>query len=67
VLPHVLTLGPERGHSCPQQHSTTERIWEIARNMNTRIKGDAKVGAKVTVYNTMVATDIEVKEAKEKK
>jgi hypothetical protein len=41
--------------------------WEIARNKNTKIKGDTKVGAKVTIYYTMVATDIEVKEAKEKK
>ena len=38
--------------------------WEIARNAQTKVIGDLKVGEKVTVYYTMTATDIEVKGAK---
>ena len=41
--------------------------WEIARDGKTKITGDLKVGAKVTIYYTMTATDVEVKEAKEGK
>jgi hypothetical protein len=41
--------------------------WEIARNSKTKIKGDLKVGSKVTIYYTMVAAEVEVKEAKGKK
>jgi len=41
--------------------------WEIARNSKTKITGDLKVGAKVTIYYTMVAAEVEVKEAKAKK
>lgn len=41
--------------------------WEIARNSKTKITGDMKVGAKVTIYYSMVATEVEVKEAKGKK
>ncbi len=41
--------------------------WELARNSNTKIKGDLKVGSKVTIYYTMVAAEVEVKEAKGKK
>jgi len=37
--------------------------WEIARDKATPIAGDLKVGAKVTVYYTMGASKIEVKEA----
>ncbi len=37
--------------------------WEIARDANTKIKGDLKPGAKVTVHYKMTATDIDVKEA----
>jgi hypothetical protein len=40
--------------------------WELARNKNTKITGDLKVGAKVTIYYTMVATEVEVKDAKKK-
>jgi hypothetical protein len=38
--------------------------WELARNNSTKITGDLKTGAKVTVYYTMVASEVEVKEAK---
>ena len=41
--------------------------WEIARDKNTKIPGDIKVGDKVTIYYTMVATEVEVKDAKGKK
>jgi LysM repeat protein len=41
--------------------------WEIARDSKTKITGDLKVGAKVTIYYTMTATEVEVKEAKAKK
>lgn len=35
--------------------------WEIAKDANTKIKGDLKVGSKVTIQYEMKATDIEVK------
>jgi hypothetical protein len=41
--------------------------WEIARNSKTKVTGELKVGAKVTVYYTMTATDIDVKPGKEAK
>jgi hypothetical protein len=42
--------------------------WEIARDSKTKITGDIKVGAKVTIYYTMAATEVEVKkEGKAKK
>ncbi len=44
--------------------------WEIARNAETKVKGDLKVGAKVTIEYRMTATSIEAKEegkAKEEK
>jgi len=37
--------------------------WEIARDKATIIVGNLKVGAKVTIYYTMQASKIEVKEA----
>ena len=37
--------------------------WEIARDKGTSISGDLKVGAKVTIYYTMQASKVEVKEA----
>ena len=40
--------------------------WEIARDANTKINGDLKVGAKVTIQYRMIATTVEVKEAKKK-
>ena len=35
--------------------------WEIARDSNTKVTGDLKVGAKVTITYTMSATEAEVK------
>ena len=35
--------------------------WEIARDSNTKVTGDLKVGAKVTITYTMTATEVEVK------
>ena len=35
--------------------------WEIARDASTQVKGDLKVGAKVTIEYTMAATSITVK------
>src|ERR1041384_2583955 len=37
---------------------------EIARDSSTKVNGDLKVGAKVTITYTMTATDVEVKAAK---
>ena len=37
--------------------------WEIARTKDTKVTGDLKVGAKVTVYYKMAAAEIEVKPA----
>jgi len=37
--------------------------WEIARDANTKIQGDLKVGAKVTIQYRMTATKIEIKNA----
>ena len=41
--------------------------WEIARDSNTKVTGDLKVGAKVTITYTMTATEVEVKAGKEAK
>lgn len=38
--------------------------WEISRDANTKITGDLKVGAKVTIQYRMVAASVEVKPAK---
>jgi len=35
--------------------------WQIARDKDTKITGDLKVGAKVTIMYTMTATSVEVK------
>ena len=40
--------------------------WEIARDNKTKTSGEVKVGAKVTIYYTMAATEIDVKDAKAK-
>jgi hypothetical protein len=40
--------------------------WEIARDKDTKITGDLKVGAKVTIHYTMKATGVEVKAEKKK-
>ena len=37
--------------------------WEIARDASTKVTGDLKVGAKVTIEYRMSATGIEVKPA----
>ncbi len=44
-----------------------EEKWEIARDSSTRVEGDLKVGAKVTIYYSMVATRVEVKDGKGQK
>ena len=38
--------------------------WEIARTAGTKVTGEIKVGAKVTVQYTMTATSVEVKTEK---
>lgn len=38
-----------------------EDNWQIARDAGTKINGDLKVGAKVTIQYRMIATDVEVK------
>jgi hypothetical protein len=38
--------------------------WEIARDGQTKITGDLKVGAKVTITYTMTAVTVEAKPAK---
>jgi len=43
----------------------TER-WEIARNADTKITGELKVGEKVTIEYRMTATTVEVKTEKAK-
>ena len=40
--------------------------WEIARDADTKVTGDLKVGAKVTIEYTMSANKVEVKEEKKK-
>jgi hypothetical protein len=35
--------------------------WEIARDKDTKVTGDLKVGAKATIHYQMKATSIEVK------
>ena len=37
--------------------------WELARDAATKVTGDLKVGAKVTIQYRMVATSVEVKAA----
>ena len=42
--------------------------WEIARDKDTKVAGDLKVGAKVTIQYQMKAASVEVKpDAKKKK
>lgn len=38
--------------------------WEISRTPGTKVMGELKVGAKVTIHYTMTATSVEVKAAK---
>jgi hypothetical protein len=41
--------------------------WAIARTKETKVQGELKVGAKVTVFYTMTAAKIDVKEPPKKK
>lgn len=41
--------------------------WEIAKDKDTKVTGDLKVGSKVTVQYTMKAASIEAKADKKKK
>lgn len=41
--------------------------WAIARTKETKVQGELKVGAKVTVFYTMSAAKVEVKEPPKKK
>ncbi len=41
--------------------------WEIARTPDTKVTGDLKVGAKVTIEYRMNATKVDVKEAAKEK
>ena len=38
--------------------------WELARDANTKIDGDLKVGSKVTVHYRMIAVKVETKAGK---
>jgi len=40
--------------------------WEIARTADTKVKGDLKVGSKVTIEYRMSAATVEVKDAAKK-
>jgi len=40
--------------------------WEVARDAATKVRGDLKVGARVTAEYRMTANSIEVKDAKAK-
>ncbi|HET6488437.1 MAG TPA: hypothetical protein VFG28_01655 [Syntrophales bacterium] len=40
--------------------------WEVARDKDTKVKGDLKVGSKVTIEYTMTAATVEVKDAGKK-
>jgi RNase P/RNase MRP subunit p29 len=41
--------------------------WQVARDKGTKVTGDLKVGAKVTIQYRCVATDVEVKAEKTEK
>ena len=41
--------------------------WQIARDKDTKVKGELKVGAKVTIEYTMKAAAVEVKGESKKK
>ena len=40
--------------------------WQLARDKSTKVTGDVQVGSKVTIYYTMTASEIDVKESKKK-
>ncbi|HJV36265.1 hypothetical protein [Geomonas sp.] len=41
--------------------------WEVAKDKDTKVTGDLKVGSKVTVMYTMKAASVDVKADKKKK
>ena len=41
--------------------------WEIAKDKDTKVAGDVKVGSKVTVMYTMKAASVEAKDGAKKK
>jgi hypothetical protein len=41
-----------------------DEIWQVARDAGTRIKGELKVGEKVTIQYRMTAVEVEIKPAK---
>ena len=41
--------------------------WEIAKDKDTKLKGDLKAGSKVTITYTMKAVSIDVKDTAKKK
>lgn len=43
-----------------------EDNWQLARDANTKVTGDLKVGAKVMIEYTMTAASVEVKETGKK-
>ena len=45
------------------QKGKSKSTWEIARNAATKVTGDLKVGANVSIQYTMTATAVEVKPA----
>ena len=40
--------------------------WELARDANTKVEGDLKVGSHVTIQYTMTATSVQVKQEGQK-
>ena len=44
-----------------------EDKWQVGRDKDTKVTGNLKVGSKVTIQYKMIATEVEVKEAKAKK
>ena len=44
-----------------------EEKWQVARDAGTKVNGDLKLGAKVTIQYRCVATDVEVKSEKTEK
>lgn len=47
-----------------QKEKGKDERWEIARDSSTKASGEMKVGDKVTITYTMMATNVEVKPAK---
>ena len=45
---------------------SNDEKWEIDRDASTKVKGELKEGAKVTIEYTMTAATVEVKDAKAK-